>query len=149
MTTPHDPDSGEQYDPADHALEARLVAHLRTHVIAPWDGETFWEQLAPRLEPRVAVETDTVAPSPDTPRFTNVELGRSAPAHIVAEANRVLDREARWRLAAKKDRDALRSAPALADHRCLDRDTDQLALAREREVVPVGNREPFGHAEAA
>jgi photosystem II stability/assembly factor-like uncharacterized protein len=83
MTTPHDPDSGEQYDPADHALEARLVAHLRTHVIAPWDGETFWEQLAPRLEPRVAVETDTVAPSPDTPlrrRGTTVIVPDDIPA---------------------------------------------------------------------
>jgi hypothetical protein len=67
MTTPHDPASGEQYDQATPALEARIADHFRTHVTAPWDGETFWERLAPRLEPRVSLEADTAAPSPDTP----------------------------------------------------------------------------------
>ncbi|HEX5439541.1 MAG TPA: hypothetical protein VFW76_01550, partial [Ktedonobacterales bacterium] len=66
MTTPQDSTGGEQYNPADPALEARLAAHFRTRVPAPWDGETFWEQLAPHLEPRVAMEADTIAPSPDT-----------------------------------------------------------------------------------
>lgn len=66
MTTPYDPDSGEQYDSADPQLEARLAAHFRTHATAPWDGEAFWEQLAPRLDPRASLEAAGIAPSPDT-----------------------------------------------------------------------------------
>ncbi|HKW22256.1 MAG TPA: sialidase family protein [Ktedonobacterales bacterium] len=83
MTTPHDPNSGEQYNPADHALEARLAAHLRAQVTAPWDGETFWEQLAPRLEPRESLEANTVAPSTDTQvrrRGTTVIVPDDVPA---------------------------------------------------------------------
>jgi hypothetical protein len=67
MTTPHDPASGEQYDSADPQLEARLAAHFRTHATAPWEGEAFWEQLAPRLDPRASLEAAGIAPSPDTP----------------------------------------------------------------------------------
>jgi hypothetical protein len=83
MTTPHDPNRGEQYDSADPALEARLAAHLRTHDAAPWDSETFWEQLAPHLEPRLSLEANTVSPSPDTPirrRGTTVIVSDDVPA---------------------------------------------------------------------
>jgi photosystem II stability/assembly factor-like uncharacterized protein len=85
MTTPHDLDSGEQYNAADPALEARLAAHLRAHATAPWDGETFWEQLAPRLEPRTSVEADIVASAPDTPprrRGTTVIVPDDMPAPL-------------------------------------------------------------------
>ncbi len=68
MTTPHDPNGEDQYNPADPRLEARLAAHFRAHVTTPWDGEVFWERLAPRLEPRVSLDADSVAPTPDTPR---------------------------------------------------------------------------------
>ncbi|HEY1389954.1 MAG TPA: hypothetical protein VGF38_15555 [Ktedonobacterales bacterium] len=83
MTTPYDPNSGEQYDPANPALEARLAAHFRTRVPAPWDGETFWDQLAPRLEPHVSAEAESIEPSPDTPtrrRGTTVIVPDDMPA---------------------------------------------------------------------
>lgn len=71
MTTPYDPNSGEEYNPADPSadptLEARLTTHFRTQATAPLDGEAFWERLAPRLEPRLFPESDTIASPPDAP----------------------------------------------------------------------------------
>ena len=87
MTTPHDPTNGDDNNPTDPALEARLAAHFRTQAQAsdaPLDGEAFWERLAPRLEPRTSLEADTVAPSSDTTpvrrRGTTVTIPDDMPA---------------------------------------------------------------------
>ncbi|HKT40168.1 MAG TPA: hypothetical protein VJR48_17485, partial [Ktedonobacterales bacterium] len=90
MTTPYDPNSGEQYNPADPSadptLEARLATHFRAQAqaTAPLDGEAFWKRLAPRLEPRLFPESETIAPpSDDAPtrrRGTTVVVPDDVPA---------------------------------------------------------------------
>ena len=58
------------------------------------------------------------------------------PPAVAAEAERILDREARRLLAARLDADAIRATTG-ADNRCTDDSLDEVALTLVAEQVPI------------
>ena len=74
--------------------------------------------------------------------------GAPLPPHALAEAQRILDAEARRLLADRMDADAIRTATGADDHP-LKGGTDEGAATIEREVVPVVSRDGERGVEAA
>ena len=84
------------------------------------------------------------APSPSPPGWRGANL----PPHALAEAQRILDGEARRLLADRMDADAIRTATGTNGHP-LKGGTDEGAATVEREVVPVVSRDGERGDEAA